>query len=245
MFKRRIPADRLHKAADLLREQEICEQASSMDELRLALPQDVLESSRIRAWNGIRAELEGRHTASSKAIKARTKAILKRMLTAAAVMVLVLGMTMVVSADVRRMISDFINYSDNYQVEYLLEGANETVPVVMPHLNADKYYDGFELKKATEHSGYIDEYYINDSTGDVISFTCSILDGGTVMGVLGNPETRESVLIHGFSGDLYHATETVRENTLVWIDNERNMVFMIDSTLSISDLYDMVDLIYQ
>ena len=47
MFKRGIPADRLHKAADLLREQEICEQASSLDELRLALPQDVLESSRI------------------------------------------------------------------------------------------------------------------------------------------------------------------------------------------------------
>ena len=52
MFKRGIPADRLHKAADLLREQEIYEQTSSLDELKLALPQDVLESSRIRNLSG-------------------------------------------------------------------------------------------------------------------------------------------------------------------------------------------------
>ena len=245
MFKRGIPADRLHKAADLLREQEICEQASSLDELRLALPQDVLESSRIRAWNGIRAELEGRHTASSKAVKPRAKAILKRMLAAAAVMVLVLGMTMVVSAEARQRVIDLYKVVLENRIVYrfVKKGGGPAGPLL--HLNAEEYFEGFELKLVVDLPKTRDEYYKNDTTGDTIMYSCAAVTSASGFGVRGNIRSRESVTVHGFDADLYHSNEKVTENTLIWVDTDRELAFMISTTLSIEDLYDMVDLIYR
>jgi|GEM_PF-5166074 len=245
MFKRGIPADRLHKAADLLREQEIREQASSLDELRLALPQDVLESSRIRAWNGIRAELEGRHTASSKTVKSRAKAILKRMLAAAAVMVLVLGMTMVVSAEARQRVIDLykVVLENRIVFRFVKKGGGPAGPLL--HLNAEEYFEGFKLKLVVDFPKTRDEYYKNDATGDTIMYSCAAVTSASGFGVRGNIRSRESVTVHGFDADLYHSNEKVTENTLIWVDTDRELAFMISTTLSVEDIFDMVDLIYR
>ncbi|MBQ6013995.1 MAG: hypothetical protein IJL27_08130 [Firmicutes bacterium] len=245
MFKRGIPADRLHKAADLLREQEICEQASSLDELRLALPQDVLESSRIRAWNKLRAELDAVSPSPAQAGAGTRRSLRKRLLTAAAVMVLVFGMTRVVSAEARQRVIDLYKVVLENRIVYRFVKKSGGPAGPLLHLNAEEYFEGFESKLVVDLPKTRDEYYKNDATGDTIMYSCAAVTSASGFGVRGNIRSRESVTVHGFDADLYHSNGKVTENTLIWVDTDRELAFMISTTLSVEDIYDMVELIYR
>ena len=245
MFKRGIPADRLHKAADLLREQEIYEQTSSLDELRLALPQDVLESSRIRAWNGIRADLKDPSGSRRSNMDYGGIVFTKRLAAFLAVIILILGTTLTVNAGIREKVLDLFRTIRTNQIDYNFEDSIETTVTKLPQLNADKHYDGFVAEEIFDAGEFRNEYYLNQLTGDSIVFTCTATNSLAEFGVGGNIETRETVDVHGFEGDLYHTTENVPENTLIWVDTEHNIAFMISTTLSVEDIYDMVDLIYR
>jgi|GEM_PF-4163501 len=170
---------------------------------------------------------------------------LRRLAAAAAVVVLILGTTLTVNAGIREKVLELFRTIRTNQIDYNFEDSIEATVTKLPQLNADKHYDGFEAEEIYDVGEYRDEFYINEITGDSIFYTCATINSFAEFGVGGNIETRETVDVHGFEGDLYHTTENVPENTLIWVDTEQNIAFMISTTLSVEDVYDMVDLIYR
>ncbi len=245
MFKSFISADRLQRAAILLRDQEKQEQTSSLYELRNAFSPDALENSRIRTWNKVRAGLDA---ASLSAGPGRTRTVHsrgKRLLAALAAMILLFGMTLAVSAGAREKALDLYRTIRGNQTRYVFHGKDNGSTQYIPCLEADKYFEGFEQKVLVDLPKNRDEYYKNDITNDEIMYSCAAIDTPFGIGVRENAQTRESTSIHGYDADLYRANENVSTNTLVWVDTQQGLIFMISTTLSIEELFDIAELIYQ
>ena len=81
-------------------------------------------------------------------------------------------------------------------------------------------------------------YYIDESGSEDISFQYSWMFDGTSTFIY-NPNgvpSSEKCEINGLKGDFYSAGDDSRMNTLTWIDEDRGIVFSIDSTLPKSDI---------
>ncbi len=245
MFKSFISADRLQRAAILLRDQEKQEQTSSLYELRNAFSPDALENSRIRTWNKVRTGLDAASLSVAPDRTQTSRRRRKRLLAALMIIMLLLGMTLAVSAGAREIFLGMFRIIRATQIDYEFDKDTIDPMSELPHLNANDYFKEFELKRQTDFPEYINEYYVNSFTNDVIIYTCTTTSSSTEFGVVGNTETRESVIVHGYDADLYHSTESVPENTLIWVDAQRNIAIMVSTTLGLEELYDIAELCYK
>lgn len=246
MFKRGISADRLKKAADQLGLMEKQSRASSLKDLQSAFTGDVLENSRIRSWNRIQAELDAASLTKRSTIVYPHRRFRKRLLVAVAVLVLLLGMTLAVSAGAREMVVDFVRQIRGDDVEYAFYGDSDSDidPSALPSLKVAQYYPEFALIAETAFPDYRREYYTKKGSDEAIEYICTRTDSYSTLGFSGDIEKRKDILIHGYDADLYEASGVSKQSNLIWIDSDLGLVFVINSTLSEEEILDLAESLY-
>ncbi len=103
---------------------------------------------------------------------------------------------------------------------------------------------GFErdvyIETPTKHR----EVFLN-SDGNMISFTCKIMNSGTQIIIMDDDEENEmiceKVCVNNLNGDFYYGTEGSPGNTLVLIDEKNNIIIVILSDLDKSIIFEMAE----
>jgi len=91
--------------------------------------------------------------------------------------------------------------------------------------------EGFECIDSMTNEVIYYKCFSNEETGDIIAFEYASFYDGIKLSLLDDvPIVSEKVTIGKFIGDYYLASETSDLNNLVWIDEDRNMIFVISST---------------
>ena len=223
------------------------EYASSLDQLLREFSPNELKESEDRVWKRVIFESDSHSIPESTkdSVVVSKQRRFHIVLSFAAVLVISIAATLTISANTRELIVGFIRELRGDSSAYTFyEDEHNSNSAFLPELNANELFEGFELTELTDQTVYRREYYVNNS-GDTIEYICASADSDVEISILWNNDNRETVDINGFDGDLYHADEKIKENSLVWVDTDTRTVFSIDTTLDIEDIYVMVNSIYK
>ena len=106
--------------------------------------------------------------------------------------------------------------------------------------------DGFELHDSANLHGAYDYYYVSSTGNSSFDFACSRMDVGMSIIYLAEADeyVHEYVTVNGIDGEFYQTTEPGGTNNLIWIDEEQQLVFTIDSNLEKDVIMHIAESIY-
>lgn len=113
---------------------------------------------------------------------------------------------------------------------YHLDGGNNpsfTIPSYQPSWLPE----GFVVMDNYHDAGTCGAFYLNEKTGDSISFECIFTENTSASIIVQDYDTKEPVVIGGIEGYYYSEGKSSKDKTIVWADETANIVFSVRSSL--------------
>lgn len=158
----------------------------------------------------------------------RRHPVVRFVLIAAAIILLVFGMLMAVSPEVRAAVTGWLRQELEDSVMYKFNGPSE---IESDNKNAPRFemtwipegYQLYDIDK-TDYSTYV--YYL---MGDKeITFSYTFGSESLDMYILLEDLTREQVNINGMEGEILVSDKNEESSIVIWKDNEQNILFYVD-----------------
>ncbi len=164
---------------------------------------------------------------------------------AIAVVLLLSGFLLVTNAEARTRMITWLKSITNRSTIYEIDGSAGVADLSTYRLR--NVPDGFYLTDSLYTEMNVVEYYTIENGVDGILFQCHSGEAASAVILQGDdtPQVAEQVQIHGFSGDFYPADAKSNLNNLIWFDEEKGIVFMLDSTLGKETMLRIAESIYE
>lgn len=164
-------------------------------------------------------------------IKRRTRPLWKKVLRAAACVLLAcalsLGALRAVSPTAYAAFASWVTEWYETHVVYRFSGA--PVEDALPRYRISSLPEGFaETDHVVEAPGYRGVAYQN-AAGEEIYFTCERMTQGSAHGVLLESMTVKDVMVGGCPGQLYRSQDPAQSSAVIWMDEEAGLLFSIDA----------------
>lgn len=175
--------------------------------------------------------------------KRRKRPLWKQCLSRAAMLLLVcsltLGAMMAVSPTVRATITRWV--IEWYDTQILYRFFGEAPPGEMPSYEITKLPTGYE--KVEESRELMDTVIIlyKNKENDTIYFDYSYMREGTLFGVDTEHAEIYEINIHNCSGHFYKSTNPKESNAVVWLDEQKKIMFMVDGFFEKDELLEMAE----
>ncbi|MBQ3879958.1 MAG: DUF4367 domain-containing protein [Oscillospiraceae bacterium] len=167
-----------------------------------------------------------------------------RALAAAAALILILTAAVAAIPQARAEFYTWTRQFIGYSVLYQTEGKTYTQDI--PVLHFGWIPDGFEpVNPKSEKTNHLS--YRNSETGEIFSFHVMLFseNGDFWINGPGNEELgliEEEITIQNYSARYYHA-EGTDDKWLVWVDEDRQILFILDGTIKKEQLYKIAECI--
>lgn len=113
---------------------------------------------------------------------------------------------------------------------FLFDGGHNQSSVI-PNYQPAWLPDGFTVMERYHDAGTCGAFYLNKVTGDSFSYGCIFMENASASITVHDYYTSEAVAIDGIEGWYYSEGEHSKGRSVIWVDETRNVVFSVDSTL--------------
>lgn len=165
-------------------------------------------------------------------IKARHKVFVKTMLQRVAVffiaILIALGTWLTIDTEARGFLIKWVREVYENHVIYRFFGReSEVTPDYAPTWIPDNYelYE-YQISKTRKML-----YYYNEKSENIILFECHVAHEGFQTHYIDDYGDAEKVTVNSLPADYYSAKNDSTTNSLIWIDEAKKLVFMIDADL--------------
>lgn len=148
-----------------------------------------------------------------------------------------LGAMMTISQTVRATVIKWVMEWYDTQIIYRFFG--ESTSDEMPSYDITKLPTGY--KKTEETRELVDTMIViyENEDDDTIYFEYSRMRDGMVLGISTENMEIYEINIHKFPGHFYKSTNPTESNTLIWLDEQKEIQFIIDSYCDKDELLEM------
>jgi len=175
--------------------------------------------------------------------KRRKRPLWKQCLSRAAMLLLVcsltLGAMMAISPTVRATVMEWVMEWYDTQIFYRFFGESNSDE--LPSYDITKLPTGY--KKVEESRELIDRVSVTyeNEEDDMIYFQYSYMKEGILFGV--NTENAEiyEINVHNCSGHFYKSTDPKESNAVIWLDEQKKIMFMVDGFYEKDELLAMAE----
>ena len=167
-----------------------------------------------------------------KEVKRHEKVVLFSRRFVAALIALLIGLSLWLTVDTgaRAVVRNW--FKEVFGTTVLYHFTDDAKITELPNYELSYIPEGFEEIDRLEEPDILSYLYINPDTEDAIQFECYLLSENNHLQIgYDNSLNQEKVMIHNLSGDYYAADETSQTNTLVWLDETDQIVFILNSNL--------------
>lgn len=173
--------------------------------------------------------------------KQRKRPLWKKCLSRVAILLLTcsltLGAIMAVSPTVRAAVTDW--FIEWYDTNIIYRFFGESNLDEMPSYDITKLPSGYKKAEETrEIKDNVIVIYENDEN-NVIYFKYSRMRDGTALGASTENMEIYEINVHDCYGHFYKSTDPQESNTLIWIDEQEKIKFIIDAFCDKDELLDM------
>ena len=166
-------------------------------------------------------------------IVARKKVHIRTMLQKAAMfflaILIALGTWLTFDTEARAVVIKWVHEVYENHVIYRFFGRESSEAI--PDYSLTWIPENFELydKQTSETKKVM--YYYNDKTESIILFECHKAHEGFQTHYIDDYDVPEKITINGLPADYYPAINDSTTNSLIWIDEAKSLVFMVDADL--------------
>lgn len=143
------------------------------------------------------------------------------------------GSTLAVSAEAREIVFGWVKQQYETFYEYFFEG--EVAPTESAKYQPGWMPDGCEFVTSYEITGGEVYVYTNERES-LIQFTYTSDTDTSKVFVEGVEYSKEDVLVNGFHGEIYSATNQAETNGIVWINTDDNTLFFVSGDFTKDEL---------
>lgn len=154
-----------------------------------------------------------------------------RQVAAILLAVLLIGSVIIISSPTAR--ATIFNWIHEVFVDheiYHLDGGNDQSSAI-PSYHPSWLPEGFVVMDNYHDAGTCGAFYLNEETGDSISFECIFAENTSASITIQDYNTKEPVVIRGIDGYYYSEGELSKEKSIVWLDETANIAFSVHGTL--------------
>lgn len=159
---------------------------------------------------------------------------------------LLIGASVWLAVDVEARAAVFNWVREVYENSIIYRFFNDDADMGFPTYRLEDIGDNYTLVEEIDNATFYSAFFLDAESKNWIMFEYQEIQEGSMIGYIGdeNDFEHETVMINNLSGDFYGTTEEGGTNNLIWIDEDRMLVFTIDSNLCKDDLIGMAKKLY-
>jgi len=141
-----------------------------------------------------------------------------------------LGAWMAVDTEARASFVSWVKEIYENSIVYKFFGTNEAAS--FPAYRVTCLPEGFEFVDGMDEGGFYSTFWLNADTGECFEFRYSYMFTGTNIQLIdAENSVHETCEVNGACAEFYYADENSNTNNLIWVNEEDNIIFMINSDL--------------